>query len=237
MNVIGLLSTPFRWGSALRRRRVFHPDGVVAEGVDRTAGGGPTRGLPLPSAAIVARLSKAVGRPAALPDVIGLAFRIVPQGDSTRRGLGHFVGLRGLRRCSAGRSGLRPVTSWTGHIDDKPCPAALSGYQLVAAGADHDQDRWRRAYRWTASAINSTTARSRSNSTRPAATSAFLSAGPRDADRVTRSRATTCPSTRCCTPPRVWRFIRDGSPICGHMPMTAAERAARRDHYLCAARS
>jgi hypothetical protein len=112
VNVSDLVSTPFRWGSALRHRRVFHPDGVLAEGsIDRVA---PAHtGLPVPSGRVVARFSKAAGTPGALPDVIGLALRIVPQADPNTDWdiLLASAGSGVLSRAI----GLRPVTSWTGH--------------------------------------------------------------------------------------------------------------------------
>ncbi len=112
MTVMGLLSAPFRWGSALRGRRIFHPEGVVAEGViERLAA--PGTGLPLPSAAIVARLSKAVGTPAALPDIIGLAFR-VGLGDSSSGGDWDVLLASAMPGPILRSIGLRPVTSWTG---------------------------------------------------------------------------------------------------------------------------
>lgn len=112
MNVSDVVSTPFRWGSELRRhRRVFHPDGVLAEGsIERVA---PAHtGLPVPSGRVVARVSKAAGTPGALPDAIGLALRIVPQADPNTdwdillASAGSGVLTRAI--------GLRPVTSWTG---------------------------------------------------------------------------------------------------------------------------
>lgn len=110
MNLSNLASVPFRWGSALRQRRVFHPDGVLAEGsIQRVA---PAHsGLPVPSASVVARLSKAAGTPRGLPDVIGLALRIVPQGDINT---GWDILLASAGSGLIGRAiGLHPVTSWT----------------------------------------------------------------------------------------------------------------------------
>ncbi|ETB50927.1 hypothetical protein O974_03115 [Mycobacterium avium 11-0986] len=63
MNVFELATAPFGWGSAIRGKRFFHPDGVLAGGVaERVAPAG--RGLPIPPSRIVARLSKATGTPA-----------------------------------------------------------------------------------------------------------------------------------------------------------------------------
>ncbi|MGB6209136.1 phosphodiesterase [Mycobacterium sp.] len=112
MNLSDFVSTPFRWGSALRQRRVFHPDGVLAEGsIERLA---PAHsGLPVPSGSVIVRLSKAVGTPGALPDVIGLALRIVPQSNMST---GWDILLASAGSGVLGRTiGLRPVTSWTGH--------------------------------------------------------------------------------------------------------------------------
>jgi hypothetical protein len=107
-----VVTTPFRWGSALRGRRVFHPDGVLVEGsIERVA---PAHsGLPVPSGNVVARLSKAVGTPGALPDAIGLALRIVPQPDMNTA---WDILLASAGSGLLGRAiGLRPVASWTGH--------------------------------------------------------------------------------------------------------------------------
>ncbi len=112
MNVSDFVTTPFQWGSALRHRRVFHPDGVLAEGsIERLA---PAHiGLPVPSGSVVARVSKAAGTPGALPDVIGLALRIVPQADPNTD---WDILLASAGSGVLGRAiGLRPVTSWTGH--------------------------------------------------------------------------------------------------------------------------
>lgn len=118
------LSAPFRWGSALRGRRIFHPDGVVAEGViERLAPAGT--GLPLPSAKVVARLSKALGTPSALPDIIGLAFRVETEEDSTS----HWdVLLASAVPGPVVRSiWLRPVTSWAGSSMTSLAPLRYRG--------------------------------------------------------------------------------------------------------------
>jgi hypothetical protein len=107
MNVSDLVALPFQWGSAIRGKRFFHPVGVLAEGViERLAPVG--QGLPMPSSEIVARVSKASGTPGALPDFIGLAFRITATTpwDILLVSAGSGV----LARAVA----LRPATSWTG---------------------------------------------------------------------------------------------------------------------------
>ncbi|MGB6205704.1 phosphodiesterase, partial [Mycobacterium sp.] len=111
MNLSDVVSTPFRWGSALRRRRVFHPAGVLAEGAIERVAAAHT-GLPVPSGSVIARVSKAAGTPAALPDAIGLALRIVRQGDMNSD---WDILLASAGSGLLGRAiGLHPVTSWTG---------------------------------------------------------------------------------------------------------------------------
>lgn len=74
MDFSALVGMPFRAASAMRRARVFHPDGVVFRGeVRRVAPDG--HGLPLQSGDVLARLSKGIGLPFGLPDIGGLAFR------------------------------------------------------------------------------------------------------------------------------------------------------------------
>ncbi|OBF81107.1 phosphodiesterase [Mycobacterium sp. 852002-51163_SCH5372311] len=108
MNLSDLLARPFGWGSAIRGKRFFHPIGVLADGtVERIAPAAD--GLPIPSSGVVARLSKATGTPAALPDFIGLALR-VPADATPWDVLLVSAGSGVLGRTLA----LRPVTSWTG---------------------------------------------------------------------------------------------------------------------------
>ncbi len=70
------VTAPFQWVAAARHRRVFHPGGVLARGsIERVAA--RDVGLPIESASdVLVRLSKGIGTPGALPDVIGLAFRL-----------------------------------------------------------------------------------------------------------------------------------------------------------------
>jgi hypothetical protein len=111
VNVSDLIALPFQWGSALRGRRFFHPIGVLAEGaIERLA---PARyGLPIPSADVIARVSKAGGTPGPLPDFIGIALRVVPPQAvaSPWDILLVSAGSGALARAVA----LRPSTSWTG---------------------------------------------------------------------------------------------------------------------------
>ncbi|HWH15032.1 MAG TPA: hypothetical protein VNT51_09815 [Miltoncostaeaceae bacterium] len=75
-----LIEEAFRRAGALRRRRPFHPVGVMAEGVLTITGTGPPLGVPLLDTAathpVQARLSRAAGMPPGLPDVHGLALRL-----------------------------------------------------------------------------------------------------------------------------------------------------------------
>lgn len=105
-----LVALPFQWGAAIRGKRFFHPLGVLAEGfIERVAPAG--EGLPIGSSEIVARLSKATGTPGALPDFIGLAFRITPSPDVGTPWdiLVVSSGSGGLARALA----LRPAISWS----------------------------------------------------------------------------------------------------------------------------
>lgn len=111
MNVFELAALPFQWGSAIRGKRFFHPIGVLAQGfIERVAPAG--QGLPIASSEIVARVSKATGTPGALPDFIGLAFR-VPAAQPSDKPWDILLVSSGsgvLSRAVA----LRPATSWNG---------------------------------------------------------------------------------------------------------------------------
>ena len=76
----GPARTAFSALSRLRGRRIFHPAGVAFEATLEAFGDGSDGGgLPLPSTGerpAVVRLSRAIGLPQALPDVIGLAIRL-----------------------------------------------------------------------------------------------------------------------------------------------------------------
>jgi hypothetical protein len=124
VNLSEVAAAPFRWGSAIRHRRIFHPDGVLAEGsIERLA---PANGgLPIPSADVVARVSKAIGTPGALPDIIGLALRLSPQADKAAP---WDILLASAGSGVLGRTvGLRPVTSWTGQTLTSLMPLRYRG--------------------------------------------------------------------------------------------------------------
>ncbi|OBI93852.1 phosphodiesterase [Mycobacterium alsense] len=127
MNVSGLFDVaakPFQWGAALRGRRFFHPVGVLAQGfVERVAP--PDDGLPLPSSDVVARVSKAVGTPGALPDFVGLAIRVPPRPPAATPWdiLLVSAGSGVLARAAA----LRPATSWNGQTLTSLMPFRYQG--------------------------------------------------------------------------------------------------------------
>src|SRR5581483_2850092 len=108
MQASDFVALPLGLGSAIRRRRVFHPIGLIVSGrLERTAP--PGEGLPAESGDIEARISKAVGLPGRLPDLIGLALRIPPRAFAATPW--------DILMVSAGsgaltRFALHPVTSW-----------------------------------------------------------------------------------------------------------------------------
>lgn len=74
MRVYDIAGLPIEMGAAVRRRRLFHPFGVLAHGaVERVAP--PGEGLPMTSTEVVGRVSKGA---AGLPDIVGLAWRMPP---------------------------------------------------------------------------------------------------------------------------------------------------------------
>ncbi len=110
MKVADIVAVPLQLGSTLRGRRVFHPVGVLAEGrIERQAA--PGVGLPIESGPVVGRVSKAVGTPAGLPDLIGLAWRM-DTGDPTSGPWDVLLASAGSGLLT--RFALRPTVSWSG---------------------------------------------------------------------------------------------------------------------------
>lgn len=105
-----IAALPVRFGAAVRHRRLFHPSGVLAEGVlERIAPTG--QGLPIQSCDVIARLSKGIGVPGGGPDIAGLAFRIPPPPDLRTCGPWDVL----LASTLAGsRILLAPALSWSG---------------------------------------------------------------------------------------------------------------------------
>lgn len=81
VQISDIAALPVRLGAAARNRRLFHPDGVLAEGtIERIAP--PREGLPMESGDVIGRVSKAIGLPGAIPDVAGLAWRMQIDGPN-----------------------------------------------------------------------------------------------------------------------------------------------------------
>jgi hypothetical protein len=109
MNLSDIVAVPLKWGSAVRHRRVFHPVGVLTSGsLERLAP--PDHGLPISSCDVVARVSKGAGTPGALPDIIGLAWKMPP---TVFPPSGWDVLLASAGTGWLTRIALRPVTSWS----------------------------------------------------------------------------------------------------------------------------
>lgn len=82
VQISDIAALPIRFGAAVRSRRLFHPVGVLAEGrLERLAP--PGEGLPVVNGDVVARVSKGVGLPGAVPDIAGLAWRMSRPPDPT----------------------------------------------------------------------------------------------------------------------------------------------------------
>jgi hypothetical protein len=120
-----IAALPIRLGAAVRRRQLFHPDGVLAEGIlERTSP--PDEGLPMDSCDVIGRISKAVGSPGALPDIAGLAWRIPPTPD-LRSPSPWDVLLASTLASSIGRVVLRPLSSWSGATLSSLMPLRFKG--------------------------------------------------------------------------------------------------------------
>ena len=110
MQVSDVTALPVRVGAAVRRRRLFHPVGVLAEGkLERTALDGD--GLPMRSCDVIGRVSKGIGVPGGRPDIAGLAFRIPPPQDL--RSCGPWDVLL-ASTTARNRFIVAPVASWSG---------------------------------------------------------------------------------------------------------------------------
>jgi hypothetical protein len=112
MKTSDVAALPFEWGAALRRRKLFHPNGILAEGrLERLAA--PGVGLPVVTGDVVARVSKGVGLPGSLPDIGGLAWRMTTgAGDA----FSWDLLLASTARGPLGRVLLRPITSWSNAV-------------------------------------------------------------------------------------------------------------------------
>jgi hypothetical protein len=118
-----IVALPIRLGAAVRNSRLFHPDGVVAEGiVERIAP--PGEGLPMNSCDVIGRVSKGVGLPGALPDIAGLAWRIPPPQDL--RSCGPWDVLLASTVANT-RLLLGPVRSWSSATFSSLMPLRFRG--------------------------------------------------------------------------------------------------------------
>ncbi len=123
MQVSDVTALPIKVGAALRGRRLFHPVGVLAEGVlERTAL--DSDGLPMRSCDVIARVSKGVGTPGARPDIAGLAIRIPPPQDLRSCGPWDVLLASTVARS---RVILAPVTSWSGATFSSLMPLRYHG--------------------------------------------------------------------------------------------------------------
>jgi hypothetical protein len=118
-----IAALPFRLGAALRHRRLFHPAGVVAEGLlERVAS--PDEGLPMMSCDVIGRVSKGIGLPGGLPDIAGLAWRMPPPSDL--RTCGPWDVLL-ASTVANNRLILGPATSWSGTTFSSVMPLRYQG--------------------------------------------------------------------------------------------------------------
>lgn len=123
MQFSDVTALPIRVGAAVRGRRLFHPVGVLAEGIlERTAL--DSDGLPMRSCDVIGRVSKGIGVPGSRPDIAGLAFRIPPPQDLRSCGPWDV-----LLASTAARSRfvLAPVTSWSGATFSSLMPLRYRG--------------------------------------------------------------------------------------------------------------
>jgi len=123
VQISDLTALPVRLGAAVRGRRLFHPVGVLAEGVlERTAPG--AEGLPIRTCDVIARVSKGIGLAGAMPDIAGLAWRIPPPQDL--RSCGPWDVLLASTFAKS-RMVLAPVGSWSGATFSSVMPLRYRG--------------------------------------------------------------------------------------------------------------
>jgi hypothetical protein len=127
-------------GTAVRGARVFHPRGQASAGTVRTDGGGAWGARLLDEAGrhdVVVRVSRGVGLPAPLPDVVGLAVRF--------GGLGKGGGpLDLLVNTSGGPPGLRHLflPAPIGRTFSSVLPYRTGSGRTVMLGARSDGEGW-----------------------------------------------------------------------------------------------
>lgn len=121
MQASDIAALPIRLGGAARRRQLFHPEGVLAEGIlERIAP--PNEGLPIESCDVIGRVSKALGSRGAQPDIAGLAWRMPPPPD-----LRSCAPWDVLLASNLGRLIPRPLFSWPGATFSSLMPLRFGG--------------------------------------------------------------------------------------------------------------
>ncbi|WP_426245575.1 hypothetical protein [Nocardioides sp. LHG3406-4] len=103
--VDSLVRAPYWLGSRLRRARMFHPRGIAFAARLHLTGEGP---LPTGEHACLVRLSKALGTPGDLPDILGVGLRLEVDGEPVDVLAATCAGFDGWRRLV-----LWPVASWS----------------------------------------------------------------------------------------------------------------------------
>lgn len=123
MKISDIAAVPVEFGAALRRRRLFHPVGVLANGrIERLAP--PGAGLPMESCEVSGRVTKGIGTPGTWPDIAGLAWRLPPKPLGGRPWDVLLASAGGGR---FGRVMLRPVGSWSGASFSSLMPLRFEG--------------------------------------------------------------------------------------------------------------
>lgn len=102
-----IVRTAFQTGAWLRQARVFHPRGIRLAGRFRaTSDYEPWFGPG--DRAVIARLSKGLGSPGGVPDVLGLAFRVLDRDEHP-----WDFALATTGRSTLGRLVITPARAWT----------------------------------------------------------------------------------------------------------------------------
>lgn len=125
--------------SAVRRKRVFHPDGVAHHA--RLQVTGAHHGAPLLDEAgvhdAVVRLSRGAGLPSSLPDFLGLAIRIP---DAHGRGAHQDLLLVSSGSAPVLRHALRPVRGFGHHRYSSVVPYRVGGRTVLFGARRLDDD-------------------------------------------------------------------------------------------------
>ncbi|WP_280219276.1 phosphodiesterase [Nocardia neocaledoniensis] len=125
-----LVRTAFETGARVRHARVFHPRGIRLAGRFHATGefepwfGAGER-------AVIARLSKGFGAPGGVPDVLGLAFRVLDHDDHP-----WDFALATTGRGTLGRFVVTPARGWAGARFGSLMPYRFGGRSPVWVFAD-----------------------------------------------------------------------------------------------------